>query len=82
MSAITDALDAKWAEKSQDENIFEIRAIIEQFYNDLAEAIARGQSLYPTGNTTFDNYVQPIVQEMVNFKNTLDTYSDFINWRQ
>lgn len=83
MSAITDALDAKWQEKSQDEDMFAIRAIIEDFYNNLVQAIQRGSDLYPTGNTTFDNYVQPIVAEMTTFKNSLETnYSEFLGWRQ
>jgi len=82
MSIITDKLDEKWSEKTTDENIFRVRAIIEDFYNNLTQAISEGQALYPTGDSTFDSYVAPIVQEMVSFKNTLDGYSEFIGWRQ
>ena len=53
------------------------------FYNNLSEAISRGQDLYPTGDTDFDNYVLPIVNEMVAFKTQLEaSYLEFINWRQ
>jgi len=83
MSIITDKLDEKWAEKKVDEDMFAVRAIVEDFYNNLVEAISWGQDLYPTGDATFDAYVQPIVQEMVTFKNGLETnYSEFIGWRQ
>ena len=83
MGAITTKLNAEWAEKQTDEKMFEIRAIIEEFYNNLADAISRGQSLYPTGDSTFDSYVLPIVNEMVTFKNGLESnYSEFIQWRQ
>ncbi len=83
MSAITDKLDAEWVEKTQDEDMFAVRAIIEDFYNNLSEAISRGQGIYPTGDTAFDAYVGPIVQEMVTFKTQLENnYAEFINWRQ
>ena len=83
MGAITTKLNAEWAEKQVDENMFTVRAIIEDFYNNLVEAISRGQALYPTGDATFDAYVQPIVAEMVTFKDQLEaSYAEFINWRQ
>ncbi|GAI02484.1 unnamed protein product [marine sediment metagenome] len=83
MGAITDKLNAEWAEKQVDENMFTVRAIIEDFYNDLSEAISRGSDLYPTGDADFDTYVGPIVQEMTTFKNQLENnYAEFINWRQ
>ena len=81
MSAITDKLDAEWAEMNVDQDMFEVRAIIQDFYNDLSEAISRGQDKYPTGDSAFDAYVQPIVADMVAFKNDLESnYADFINW--
>ena len=81
MSAITDKLDAEWAELTTDQDMFEVRAIIQDFYNNLTEAISRGQDKYPTGDATFDNYVQPIVQEMVAFRTSLENnYAEFINW--
>ena len=83
MGVITDKLNAEWIEKKVDEDMFAVRAIIEDFYNNLSEAISRGSDLYPTGDAQFDGYVQPIVQEMVTFKNQLETnYSEFIGWRQ
>jgi len=83
MGVITTKLNAEWAEKQTDENMFALRAIIEDFYNNLSEAISRGQGLYPTGDTDFDNYVLPIVNEMVAFKTQLEaSYLEFINWRQ
>ena len=83
MGVITDKLNAEWIEKKIDEDIFTVRAIIEDFYNNLSEAISRGQDLYPTGDATFDAYVQPIVQEMVTFRNQLEAnYAEFIGWRQ
>ena len=83
MGVITDKLNAEWIEKKVDEDMFAVRAIIEDFYNNLTEAISRGQALYPTGDATFDAYVQPIVQEMVTFRNQLESnYSEFIQWRQ
>ena len=83
MGVITTKLNAEWAEKQTDENMFALRAIIEDFYNNLAEAISRGEVLYPTGDATFDAYVQPIVAEMKTFKTDLETkYLEFINWRQ
>ena len=83
MGVITTKLNAEWTEKQVDENMFAVRAIIEDFYNNLVEAISRGQALYPTGDATFDAYVQPIVAEMVTFKNQLEeSYAEFINWRQ
>jgi len=82
MGVITDKLNAEWAEKTVDENMFALRAIIQDFYNNLSEAISRGNSLYPTGDTVFDDYIQPIVGEMVTFKNQLEaSYLEFINWR-
>ena len=81
MGAITTKLNAEWIEKKVDENMFAVRAIIEDFYNTLSEAISRGSALYPTGDTQFDDYVQPIVAEMVTFKNQLEAnYAEFINW--
>ncbi len=83
MGVITDKLNAEWAEKKIDEDQFAVRAIIEDFYNNLSEAISRGQALYPVGGTTFDDYVQPIVAEMVTFKEQLENnYLEFINWRK
>ena len=83
MGIITDKLNTEWAEKKVDEDMFAVRAIIEDFYNNLSEAISRGQDLYPTGDTDFDNYVLPIVDEMVAFKTQLEaSYLEFINWRQ
>ena len=82
MSAITDKLNAEWTEMTTDQDMFEVRAIIQDFYNNLTEAISRGQDKYPTGDATFDAYVQPIVQELVTFKNQLETnYAEFINWQ-
>jgi len=81
MSAITDKLDAEWAEMNVDQDMFEVRAIIQDFYNNLSEAISRGQDKYPTGDAAFDAYVQPIVAELVEFKTTLENnYEEFINW--
>ena len=83
MGVITTKLNAEWIEKKTDEDMFAVRAIIEDFYNNLSEAISRGQDLYPTGDTDFDNYVQPIVAEMVTFKTQLENnYLEFIQWRQ
>ena len=83
MSAITDKLNAEWAEMTTDQDMFEVRAIIQDFYNNLSEAISRGQDKYPTGDATFDAYVQPIVQEMTTFKTQLENnYGEFINWMQ
>ena len=83
MGVITTKLNAEWAEKQIDEDMFAVRAIIEDFYNNLVEAISRGSDKYPTGDATFDGFVQPIVAEMVTFKNNLETnYSEFINWRR
>ena len=82
MGVITDKLNAEWIEKKVDEDMFAVRAIIEDFYNNLSEAISRGQDLYPTGDATFDAYVQPIVAEMVTFRTQLENnYLEFINWR-
>ena len=81
MSAITDKLDAEWAEMNVDQDMFEVRAIIQDFYNNLSEAISRGQDKYPTGVAAFDAYVQRIVAELVEFKTTLENnYEEFINW--
>ena len=83
MGAITDKLNAEWAEKQVDENMFAVRAIIENFYNNLNEAISRGGDLYPTGDAQFDAYVQPIVSEMTTFRSQLENnYDEFIHWRQ
>ena len=83
MSAITDKIDAEWAEMTTNQDMFEVRAIIQDFYNNLVEAISDGQKKYPTGDAAFDAYVQPIVTELISFKNGLETnYSDFINWTQ
>ena len=83
MGVITDKLNAEWSEMTVDQNMFEVRAIIQNFYNNLAEAIQRGSDLYPTGDADFDAYVQPIVNEMVTFKNQLEaSYAEFINWVQ
>ena len=80
MGVITDKLNAEWAEKQVDENMFSVRAIIQDFYNNLNNAISNGNSLYPTGDAAFDAYVQPIVAEMIAFRDQLDTYAEFINW--
>ena len=83
MGVITDKLNAEWIEKKIDEDMFAVRAIIEDFYNNLTEAISRGSDLYPTGDAAFDSYVQPIVQEMTTFRTQLENnYSEFIGWRQ
>ena len=82
MGIITDKLNTEWAEKKVDEDMFAVRAIIEDFYNNLNEAISRGLGLYPTGDTDFDNYVLPIVNEMVAFKTQLEAYAEFLQWRQ
>ena len=82
MSAITDKLNAEWVEMTTDQDMFEVRAIIQDFYNNLTEAISRGQDKYPTGDAAFDNYVQPIVAEMVAFRASLENnYAEFINWK-
>ena len=83
MGVITNKLNTEWAEKKVDEDMFAVRAIIEDFYNNLNEAISRGSGLYPIGDVVFDGYVAPIVNEMVDFKNQLESkYAEFISWRQ
>ena len=83
MGAITDKLNAEWSEMTTDQDMFAVRAIIQDFYNNLVEAISRGGDLYPTGDAQFDSYVQPIVAEMAQFKTGLENnYGEFINWRQ
>ena len=83
MGVITDKLNAEWIEKKVDEDMFAVRAIIEDFYHNLSEAISRGGDLYPTGDATFDAYVAPIVAEMTTFKGQLEaSYLEFINWRK
>ena len=83
MGVITTKLNAEWTEMTTDQDMFEVRAIIQDFYNNLVEAISRGGDKYPTGDTDFDNYVQPIVSEMVTFKNQLENnYGEFIQWQQ
>ena len=84
MGVISDKLDAEWAEKKTDEDMFAVRAIIQDFYNNLIEAISRGGALYPTGDATFDGFVGPIVTDMVALKNLFEgdaNYMEFINWR-
>jgi hypothetical protein len=81
MGVIKDKLDAEWNEMTVDQDMFEVRAIIQDFYNNLVEAISRGGDKYPTGDADFDAYVQPIVSELVTFKNQLEAnYAEFINW--
>ena len=64
-----------------DQDMFEVRAIIQDFYNNLLEALSRGSNKYPTGDVIFDGFVQPIVSDMVTFKNQLENnYGEFINW--
>ena len=83
MGVITTKLNAEWAEMTTDQDMFEVRAIIQDFYNNLVEAISRGGEKYPTGDVDFDNYVQPIVSEMVTFKTQLENnYGEFITWQQ
>jgi len=83
MGVITDKLNAEWLEMTTDQDMFEIRAIIQDFYNNLAEAISRGSDKYPTGDTTFDDYVQPIVAELIAFRDGLENnYAEFIDWEQ
>ena len=83
MGVITTKLNAEWVEKKTDDDMFAVRATIEDFYNNLSQAISRGSELYPTGDTEFDAYVQPIVAEMVTFKNQLENnYAEFISWRK
>jgi len=82
MGVITTKLNAEWVEKKTDDDMFAVRATIEDFYNNLSQAISRGSDLYPTGDTDFDNYVQPIVAEMVTIKTQLENnYAEFIQWR-
>jgi len=81
MGAETDYLDVQWVEMNVDQDMFEVRAIIQDFYNNLVEAISRGSNKYPTGDAIFDGFVQPIVSEMTTFKNQLENnYGEFINW--
>ena len=83
MGVITTKLNAEWAEMTTDQDMFEVRSIIQDFYNNLVDAISRGGDKYPTGDTDFDNYVQPIVSEMVTFKTQLENnYGEFIDWTQ
>jgi len=83
MGAITDKLNEEWSEMTTDQDMFAVRAIIQDFYNNLEAAISRGSDLYPTGDAQFDAYVQPIVAEMTQFKTGLENnYGEFINWRQ
>ena len=82
MSAISDKLDAEWAEKQTDEKMFAVRAHIEDLYNNIQFFLANADENYPTGDTAFDAYVDPIKDEIITFKNLLDGYSEFIGWRQ
>ena len=83
MGVITTKLNAEWLEMNVDQDMFEVRAIIQDFYNNLVEAISRGSNKYPTGDAIFDGFVQPIVAEMTTFKNQLENnYGEFINWTQ
>ena len=82
MGAITTKLNTEWTEKTIDENMFTIRARIEDLKNVVDSFIADLNPIFPTGDTTFDDYVSPIKDEIVSFRDLLDTYAEFINWRQ
>ena len=83
MGVITTKLNAEWAEMTTDQDMFEVRKIIQDFYNNLVNFIQQGQDKYPTGDSEFDDYVAPIVSEMVTFKNQLENnYGEFITWTQ
>lgn len=82
MGVITDKLNSEWAEKVIDEKQFAVRAEVETLYNDVAGFLARVVQYYPTGDATFDAYLTPIKNEVLEFKAILDGYAEFINWRQ
>ena len=74
---------ATYQEMTEDQKMFAVRAGVQDFYNNLVEAISGGQGNYPTGDQAFDDYVQPIVNEMTTFKNKLENdYGEFIDWTQ
>ena len=81
MGVITDKLDAEWEEKRISDNIFKIRRIIRDLYDDLSITLTNGSNHFPTGNDDLDSYIDPIVQEIIAFKNQLENnYPEFINW--
>lgn len=82
MGAITDKLNAEWAEKTVDEKMFTVRAEVESLYHTISDFITRVAESYPTGDAQFDAYVLPIRNEIVEFKTILDGYAEFINWRK
>jgi hypothetical protein len=82
MGVIKDKLDAEWAEKVVDEKQFAVRADIEDLYNNITQFLSQAGENYPTGDATFDDYVEPIKDEIITFKALLDGYSEFIGWRQ
>ena len=83
MGIVTDKLNAEWVEKQQDEAMFAVRAIMEEFFNNLNDAITRGGEHYPTGDAQFDGFVSPIVTDLVTLRNKMQAdYEEFLTWRQ
>jgi hypothetical protein len=82
LGVITDKLNAEWSEKVINEKQFAVRAEVEMLYNNVTDFLHRAGQSYPTGDATFDSYMVPIRNEVVKFKSLLDTYAEFINWRQ
>lgn len=82
MGIITDKLNAEWKEKTINDKVFNVRAEIENLYVLINDIISIVSNSFPTGNETFDNYIDPIKDEIITFRDLLNIYSELINWRQ
>jgi len=83
MGVITTKLNAEWVELKQDEDMFAIRAAVQELGYAVEHFFSQVADKYPTGDATFDAYLDPLKDDVLSFKTLLNTtYGEFKDWEQ
>jgi hypothetical protein len=80
--ATKETLDAAWADKQSKEDLFAVRAICEDLYNNVVNAEAQIVASAKTGDKDVDDTIKAIQDAIKAFRSALESKSDFVRWRQ
>ena len=85
--AIKDKLDAAWADNLMQDATFEVRAVMQNGYNQLSETVAMidaiiARAVFAGVDSEIKTKGQAIRTIFNSAKNALDGHTDFLNWTQ
>jgi len=82
MGIVSDKLDEIYGLDQRAEKIFSLQEVVKRIYQGVQTAITNGNLNFPTGDEQFDAFFQPIVDDLLQLRVTLETNAnqEFINW--